>query len=294
MESMPMEQPPLNPASAIDDKPGAYAFDAEERIVRFPVDWPGAVNRSDVTVCQERTDFDPQQILIENVFGRDSLDQIAAYYDKSAIKARAADKGGGLEYLNASGDAEEWLWDVLIQRISGYPGLKGLAVGAQDPVLPVRKGPNGKAVINLPSSHKQKAIRGLFNMHFIILDDECQLSMTGGVWVGELRLGDKDAPYATIPMRFQQWDAEIERRFKVSRTTTRTGGKAAQQTTLLRPAAYGEVFDQCVEAIEGATVAGQTFAEHRNRPEYLRAISLMIKVTVVTALRERWESADRD
>lgn len=177
--------------------------------------------------------------------------------------------------------AQSWLWDLIAQTISGYPGLADGTIVTPEIAAKMR------------SAHKELAISSLFECSAEVLPEESVATFDGGLWVVLLKLGNANAPYLTMKLTMREWDEPERRTFErgSSITSSEQQGKTRLIRASVNQAAYSTLFDKLFQSVQGVnvtlTVGGKSFNE--TTPAAFAAAFLgEWKSEVVTVLTTLW------
>lgn len=181
-----------------------------------------------------------------------------------------------------------WLWDLISKDIAGYPGL---APADQW----VELTPELKA--DMRSTDKETAIRMLFECQATVLHDESVRTFTGGEWAVRLRLGSPGAFYASMILRFKEWDQKQKDRFEKSAQAGESEfqGKTKLVTNAVNQTAFRNLFKATLIDVaadpEGnhdeVTVDGETFSL-ANKDKFADAFLGESQLDVMTELAQVW------
>lgn len=185
--------------------------------------------------------------------------------------------------------ARHWLWDAISIDIAGYPGL------GQDNGAWVALTPELKADMRL--TDKETAIQALFACQASIVKEMSVRTYTGGEWAVRLRLGSPGAFYASVILRFKEWDQRQKDRFEKSANAGESEfqGKTKLVTNAVNQAAFRNLFKATLIDVaadpEGdhdeITVDGETFTP-ANKDRFADAFLGEWQVDVITELAQVW------
>lgn len=181
-----------------------------------------------------------------------------------------------------------WLWDIISKDISGYPGL-----GSDGQWVELT--PELKA--EMRSTDKETAIQMLFACQATLLLDQSVRTFTGGEWVVRLRLGSPGSFYASMILRFKEWDQKQKDRFEKSANAGESEfqGKTKLVTNAVNQTAFRNLFKGTLIDVaadpEGQhdeiTVDGETFSL-ANKDKFADAFLGEWQVDVITELAQVW------
>lgn len=182
-----------------------------------------------------------------------------------------------------------WLWDQISKDIAGYPGLN------PDSDAWVELTPELKADMRL--TDKETAIQALFACQATLLLEQSIRTFTGGEWAVRLRLGLPGAIYASMILRFREWDQKQKDRFEKSANAGEAEfqGRTKLVTNAVNQTAFRNLFKATLIDVaadpEGnhdeITVDGETFT-HANKDKFADAFLGEWQVDVVSELATTW------
>lgn len=182
-----------------------------------------------------------------------------------------------------------WLWDAISKDIAGYPGL------SPDNNAWVELTPELKADMRL--TDKETAIQSLFACQATLLLDQSVRTFTGGEWAVRLRLGSPDSHYASMILRFKEWDQKQKSRFEKSANAGEAEfqGRTKLVTNAVNQTAFRNLFKATLIDVapdpEGQhdeiTVDGETFTP-ANKDKFADAFLGEWQVDVITELATTW------
>jgi hypothetical protein len=185
--------------------------------------------------------------------------------------------------------ARHWLWDLIAKDIAGYPGLN------PDNNAWVELTPELKT--DMRPTDKETAIQAMFACQATMLLEESVRTFTGGEWTVRLRLGSSGAFYASLKLRFKEWDQKQKDRFEKSANAGEAEfqGKTKLVTNAVNQSAFRNLFKATLIDVvadpEGdhdeITVDGETFTS-ANRDRFADAFLGEWQVDVVTELAQVW------
>lgn len=181
-----------------------------------------------------------------------------------------------------------WLWDQIARMIHGYPGLN--SDNGWTELTPELKA-------DMRPTDKETAIRMLFECQATLLLDESVRTFRGGEWVVRLRLGSPGSFYASMKLRFNEWDQKQKDRFEKSANAGESEfqGKTKLVTNAVNQKAFRDLFKATLIEVtadpEGnhdeITVDGETFSP-ANRDRFADAFLGEWQVDVMTELAQVW------
>jgi hypothetical protein len=253
--------------------PRAFELNKPYFEVGFPVSWPPL---GEITVFHR--------------FSRPRFDQEAAYKKKSVVQQRIHANGQITDEKHQLGAAYIWLWDQISLAIKGYPGLTPGEDGWVQLTPELRR--------QMRSTHKESAIQWLFQCDAQILEDESVMSFTGGEWAVLLRLGQRDNWYASIKLRFKEWDEKQRDKFELSKSigSSEIQGKTRKTASSLNISAYRTLFtgtlidvraDEAMNLHNVITCDGEEFSQ-LNKEKFAAAFLGEWEADVMMALTGIW------
>jgi hypothetical protein len=238
----------------------------------FPIQWPP-----------------DGEIKVKHRLHRPDADIEAEYKRQSFIQERVQNNGKSTEENSGLNTARQWLWDQVAKEIAGYPGL-GADNGEWVELTPQLK-------IQMRSTDKETAIKQLFECEATVLHKESMRTFIGGEWVVRLRLGSHGAFYASLKLRFREWDESQKNTFEQSASAggSELQGKTRLVTSSVNQLAFRNLFKGTLIDVKAdpegqhdvITVDGEEFS-FRNAERFADAFLGEWQVDVITELVQVW------